>query len=78
MLAMPTGNRPPLTPFAARVVRRLLDSSLTWREITEAFSLPTGAGRQVQQAPAAPACWRVRPDPIRRAPRNGRPGPTQH
>lgn len=32
-----------LTPFAMRVVRRLLDSSLTWREIAEVFALPTSA-----------------------------------
>jgi hypothetical protein len=40
MLSDPRLN---LTPFAMRVVRHLLDSSLSWREIAEVFSLPTSA-----------------------------------
>ncbi|MHC4129406.1 MAG: hypothetical protein ACYTE6_03330 [Planctomycetota bacterium] len=44
-----------LTPFAARVVRRLLDSSLTWREITEAFSGPDHQRGTIEIEPAVAA-----------------------
>jgi hypothetical protein len=65
-------KRPPLTPFAMRVIHRLLDSSLTWREIAEAFSLPAGALEKLHGAPTMPC--RMRPRLEQRMPRRGRPG----
>ncbi|MHC4768132.1 MAG: hypothetical protein ACYTEI_05415 [Planctomycetota bacterium] len=63
---MRTNERSKLTPFAARVIRRLLDSSLTWREITEAFSVSVGTIERIQRSSAQPSS-------IRRACHTGRP-----
>ncbi len=64
---MTTNERSKLTPFAARVIRRLLDSSLTWREITEVFSVSVGTIEGIQGSSAQPGS-------IRRACCSGRPG----
>ncbi len=70
---MTTNERSKLTPFAARVMRRLLDSSLTGREITEAFSVSVGTIERIQLSSAVPEhCW-AQPDSIRRACRNAPP-----
>ncbi|MHC4825651.1 MAG: hypothetical protein ACYTEY_03735 [Planctomycetota bacterium] len=64
---MTANERSKLTPFAARIIRRLLDSSLTWREITEAFSVSVGTIEGIQRSSAQPGS-------IRRACHSGRPG----
>jgi len=66
MAAMRANGRSQLTPFAARVIRRLLDSSLTWREIVEAFTVPARSIEGVRRSPAQPAS-------VRRACRSGKP-----
>jgi hypothetical protein len=66
MIVMTTDRPTKLTPFAMRVMRRLLDSSLTWREIVEAFTVPARPIEAVRRSPA-------RPVSVRRACRNQKP-----
>ncbi|MHC5008586.1 MAG: hypothetical protein ACYTGF_14640 [Planctomycetota bacterium] len=70
---MTANERSKLTPFAARVIRRLLDSSLTWREITEAFSVSVGAIERIQRSATGPEHSWAQPGSIRRACHSGRP-----
>jgi hypothetical protein len=61
---MTAEERSRLTPFAARVMRRLLDSSLTWREINEVFFGPDRRHGTVEIEPApAPGSAPAAPGP---------------
>ncbi|MHC5047377.1 MAG: hypothetical protein ACYTGY_12590 [Planctomycetota bacterium] len=66
MIVMTTDRPTQLTPFAMRVMRRLLDSSLTWREIVEAFTVPARPIEGIQRGSAQPGS-------IRRACRSEKP-----